>query len=64
MNENLRKLVSKCWVDGIDEEIFDHAKFSELIIAECCRIVNLWTDAEPEFDVLQVVMIKQFFDIK
>lgn len=40
-------------------------KFALLIIQECCRIVNLWTDEDvPEdSDVLQTVWIKKTFGI-
>lgn len=41
--------------------------FAELIIKECCRIVNLWTDEDlPEGreDVFQTIWIKKTFGIE
>lgn len=46
-------------------EIYDE-KFSELIIQECCRIVNLWTDEdlpEGKEDVFQTIWIKKTFGV-
>lgn len=42
-------------------------KFAELIVKECCRIVNLWTDEDlPEGreDVFQTIWIKKTFGIE
>ena len=42
-------------------------KYSELIIKECCRIVNLWTDEDlPEGreDVMQTIWIKKIFGVE
>ena len=42
-------------------------KFAEVIIRECCRIVNIWTDEDlPEGreDVMQTIWIKKTFGIE
>lgn len=50
--------------DDYEEEL---RKFAELIIKDCCRIVNLWTDEdvpEGEEDVFQTRKIKQNFGLQ
>ena len=46
MNERIRELAEKCWVDdecgygcGRTQE-FDQEKFAELIVKECCEVAH------------------------
>lgn len=77
MNGKIRELVEQSGFFPVPDETEGdwefraenarYERFAELIIKECCRIVNLWTDEDlPEGreDVVQTIWIKKTFGIE
>lgn len=63
MNGRIRELIQQC----TSQEEFDKEKFAELIVQECAKVVDIWSDEVPPsegYDKLTVGKLKEHFDIQ
>jgi hypothetical protein len=40
MNNLIKKLSERCWDERLDGRYFDKEEFAELIIKECCAVIE------------------------
>ena len=70
MNERIRQLAEQCRIEtyGVNGELltfgFDEEKFAELIVRECCDMVNKHTQHNNPNDCLLVLDIKEHFGVE
>lgn len=69
MNERIKQLLDQCTDKVLTKPwpLIDTEKFAELIVRECAKIVDIWSDEVPcseGYDKFTVSKLKEHFGVK
>ena len=66
MNKRIEQLIKQAYVDADHGagSYFDKEKFAELIVRECCDMVNKHTQHNNPYDCPLVLDIKEYFGVE